>query len=124
MRHMTLLSLRGAALLAAAICIPALADDTAAGKQVFSQCMACHAADASNGVGPGLGGLLGRVSGTHAGFRYSRAMKNAKLTWDAKNLDAFIANPQQVVSGNVMPFSGLASATDRAALIAYLATLK
>ena len=119
-----LLSLGAATLLAAAITTPALADDTAAGKQVFSQCMACHTAQATNGVGPGLAGLLGRVSGTHAGFRYSRAMKNAKLTWDAKNLDAFIANPQQAVPGNVMPFSGLASATDRAALIAYLATLK
>jgi len=119
-----LLSLGAATLLAAAITTPALADDMATGQQVFAQCMACHTAQATNGVGPGLAGLLGRVSGTHAGFRYSRAMKNAKLTWDAKNLDAFIANPQQAVPGNVMPFSGLASATDRAALIAYLATLK
>jgi len=114
----------GAALLAAAVCPPALADGASAGSAVFMQCMACHTADASNATGPGLGGVLGRVSGTHAGFRYSRAMKNAKLTWDAKNLDAFIANPQQVVPGNVMPFSGIASAADRTALIAYLATLK
>jgi cytochrome c len=40
--------------------------------------------------------------------------------WNAKTLDAFIADPQQVVPGNRMPFSGLPDAKERADLIAYL----
>jgi len=51
-------------------------------------------------------------------------MKRAKLTWDEKTLDAYIANPQAVVPGNLMPFSGIADARQRADLIAYLKTLK
>jgi cytochrome c len=51
-------------------------------------------------------------------------MKRTKLTWDAKTLDAYLQNPQTVVPGNLMPFSGLGDAKQRADLIAYLATLK
>jgi hypothetical protein len=46
------------------------------------------------------------IAGTFGGFRYSRAMKGTSLTWDDKTLDAFLADPQKVVPGNVMPFSG------------------
>ena len=51
-------------------------------------------------------------------------MKRAKLTWDAKTLDAYLTDPQALVPGNTMPFPGLADAKARADLIAYLATLK
>ncbi|MFL9903857.1 hypothetical protein PQR71_37995 [Paraburkholderia fungorum] len=37
-------------------------------------------------------------------------MKTAGITWDASRLDAYLANPQQGVPGNTMPFSGLADA--------------
>jgi cytochrome c len=39
-------------------------------------------------------------------------------------LNAYVANPQKVVPGNIMPFSGVADAKQRADLIAYLDTLK
>ena len=51
-------------------------------------------------------------------------MKAANITWDDKQLDDYLADPQKVVPGNVMPFSGLADATQRADVIAYLKTLK
>jgi len=102
----------------------ALAQDVNAGKQVYAQCAACHAVTATNGVGPGLLGIVGEKSGVTPGFRFSPAMKRAKLTWDEKTLDAYIANPQAVVPGNLMPFSGIADAKQRADLIAYLKTLK
>jgi cytochrome c len=100
------------------------AQDAGAGKAVFAQCAVCHSIDGSNGVGPSLQGIVGRRSGSFPGFRYSRAMKGAGQVWDARSLDAYITDPQKVVPGNVMPFSGLGDAKQRSDLIAYLQTLK
>jgi cytochrome c len=101
----------------------ALAQDAESGKQVFAACAPCHAPD-QNGVGPKLGGILNRPAGSVEGFRYSRAMKNSKIVWDDKSLDVYLAEPQKLVPGNLMPFSGIADAHKRSDLIAYLATLK
>ena len=51
-------------------------------------------------------------------------MKSVRITWNSKTLDAYVADPQKAVPGNVMPFSGVADAKQRADLIAYLGTLK
>lgn len=102
----------------------AQAQDVNAGKQVFSQCAACHSIDGSNGAGPSLKGIVGTKAGAFPGFRFSRGMKNSPIVWDAKSLNAFIANPQASIPGNVMPYSGLADAQQRANLVAYLQTLK
>lgn len=102
----------------------AQAQDVNAGKQVYAQCAACHAVTAANGVGPGLLGIVGRKSAAAPGFRYSPALKRANLTWDEKTLDAYVADPQKAVPGNLMPFSGIADAKQRADLIAYLNTVK
>ena len=87
-------------------------------------CAACHATDNSARLGPSLHGIVGRRSGTVSGFRYSRAMKNANITWDEKSLDAYIEAPQGLVPGTTMPFAGIPNSGDRADLIAYLETLK
>lgn len=106
------------------IASPALAQtgDAAKGKAVFARCMACHSVDpGANRLGPSLAGLVGRTSGTVAGFTYSPAIKNAKIRWDAKSLDAFLAKPTAKVPGTKMIFAGLPNPADRANLIAYLA---
>jgi cytochrome c len=100
------------------------AQDAAAGKQVFTQCSVCHSVDGSNGVGPTLKGIVGSKAGEVPGFRFSRAMKGSNITWDDKTLSDFLTDPQKVIPGNVMPFSGLADAKQRADVIAYLKTLK
>ena len=100
------------------------AQDAAAGKQVFTQCSVCHSVDGTNGVGPTLKGIVGSKAGEVPGFRFSRAMKGSNITWDDKALNDFIADPQKVIPGNVMPFSGLADAKQRTDVIAYLNTLK
>jgi cytochrome c len=100
------------------------AQDVDAGKQVFAQCAACHSVDGSNGAGPSLKGIVGSKAGDFAGFRFSRAMKNSGTVWDAKTLDAYIADPQAAIPGNVMPYSGLTDSKQRADLVAYLQTLK
>jgi cytochrome c len=99
------------------------AQDIEMGKQAFAACAPCHAAD-QNAVGPKLGGVLHRPAGSVEGFRYSRAMKNSGIVWDEKSLDAYLAEPQKLVPGNLMPFSGVADAQRRSDLIAYLGTLK
>ena len=113
--------------IAALLALPfaaAQAQDVNAGKQVFSQCAACHSIDGSNGAGPSLQGVIGRMVGSFPGFRFSRAMKNTAYNWDAAKLEAYIANPQAAIPGNVMPFSGLPDAKQRADLVAYLQSLK
>ena len=100
------------------------AQDAEKGKQVFVQCAVCHAPDQKNGTGPGLAGIVGRKAGTAPGFRYSRAMKTAGIVWEEKILEAYLTEPQKVIPGNVMPFSGVPDAEARAHLIAYLKTLK
>jgi len=94
------------------------------GRQVFALCSVCHAVTAENKTGPGLLRIIGRKAGTGPGFRYSRAMKHAKIVWDANTLDAYLADPQGTVPGNVMPFPGLPNDQQRKDLVAYLQTLK
>src|SRR4051812_36876271 len=94
----------------------------ARGEAAFAVCAPCHAGD-HNATGPALGGLIGRPAGSAPGFRYSRAMKGAAFTWSEEKLDAFIADPQSAVPGNLMPFSGIDDARQRADLIAYIRTL-
>jgi cytochrome c len=99
------------------------AQDAEMGKQDFAACAPCHAPD-QNGVGPKIGGVLNRPAGSVEGFRYSRAMRNSKIVWDEKSLDAYLTEPQKLVPGNLMPFSGIAESQKRSDLIAYLATLR
>lgn len=101
------------------------AGDPAKGQQAFQECAACHATtQGTNGVGPSLFGVAGRKAAAVPGFAYSSALKKSDLTWTAQNLDAFIANPQQKVSGNNMPYAGMSDAQERANLVAYLQSLR
>ena len=93
------------------------------GQLVFNNaCRTCHALrQDDNRLGPSLHKIIGRRAGSLPNYGYSDAMKGADLVWDKATLDRFIANPDQVVSGNKMkPFGGLASAEERAKIIAFL----
>ena len=95
--------------------------DAARGKKLFEECAACHSLErGANGVGPTLNGVFERKAGELADFRYSPAMKRSALPWSARTLDIFLADPQQEIRGNRMPFSGVPDARDRADLIEYL----
>ncbi len=102
---------------------PAQAQDIAAGRAAFVQCAACHSIDGSNGTGPSLQGVAGRKAGSFPGFEYSRAMKANATVWDAASLNAYLSDPHGMVPGNLMPFAGLADASQRANLVAYLLSL-
>ena len=95
--------------------------DAARGEKRFEECATCHSTERGvNNVGPSLFGVLGRTAGEIADFRYSPAMRTSGITWTAQTLDKFVADPQQEVPGNRMPFAGMPDAGDRADLIAYL----
>jgi cytochrome c2 len=100
---------------------PALADgDSAHGKALFGRCATCHSLDAGkNLVGPSLKDVYGRKSAAVAGYRYSKAMAAANLTWDTNTLDAFLEAPAKLVPGTKM-LVGLPNGMDRADIIAYL----
>ena len=100
----------------------ALADgDAARGEKKFEDCAACHKLEAgANNVGPSLYGIFGRKAGEIADFRYSPAIKRSAIVWTPETIDKFITDPQAMVPGNRMPYAGMASAADRADLIAFL----
>jgi cytochrome c len=102
----------------------ASAQDADAGAIVFkTQCAGCHSLVAGKTIiGPSLFGIVGRAAGSVEGFKYSPANKNSGITWDEATLDHYITNPQAVVPKTIMPYSGLRDATQRANLIAFLAT--
>lgn len=98
---------------------PAAAPDGAA---LFKQqCSACHTLDPSAPArqGPTLAGVVGRKPGTVPGFHYSPGFANADFVWDEAHLDPYLANPQAVIPGAIMPYRQ-GKAPVRQAIIAYL----
>ncbi len=119
----TLLVAAAIGLIAAATAAPAFADgDATAGKKVFNKCKVCHTTEAGgkNKIGPNMHGLFGRVSGTVEGFKYSKGMKEAGITWSEETLDPYLENPKATVKGTKMAFPGLKKVEDRDNVIAYL----
>ena len=97
------------------------AGDAVRGEARFQDCAACYKLEAGvNNVGPSLHGIFTRKAGEIADFRYSPAMKRSGIVWTPETLEKFIADPQAMVPGNRMPYAGMAGASDRADLIAYL----
>jgi cytochrome c len=93
------------------------------GQLAFNNaCRTCHTLkEGDNRLGPSLYKIVGRRAGSLPNYAYSSAMKDADLVWDKATLDRFIADPDQVVPGNKMkPYGGLASAVERAEIIAFL----
>ncbi len=113
-----------AGLISALVPFAAFAEgDIEDGEKVFKKCKACHMVgpDAKNRVGPMLNGVVGRASAQVDGYKYSKAMKAAELTWDEETLSAYLANPRKAVKGTKMAFAGLKKDDDRENIIAYLA---
>jgi len=102
------------------------AGDAAAGQAlVKTKCGICHSVVAGqNRVGPSLFGVVGRKAGTEPGYNYSTANKDSGKTWDEATLDVYLTSPRGLIPGTKMAFAGLPQASDRANVIAYLATLK
>lgn len=95
------------------------------GADVYKQCIACHSLEPKqNRTGPSLDGVFGRKAGTAPGFmRYSDALKNTNVVWNAKSLDAWLKDPREFLPNNLMIFRGISDQKARQDLIAYLKTV-
>ena len=97
------------------------------GRQLFAQCALCHASSRGDPVAPNLARVVGRPIASDDGFgHYSpalRAFAEAEDIWSNELLDSFLRSPRSLVPGTTMGFDGFAAARDRAAILAYLATL-
>lgn len=99
----------------------ARAADPTRGQALYeSRCIACHSLDIHR-VGPAHRGIVGRRAGSAPGYEYSRALAESDLIWTAQNLDRWLMNPERLIPGQKMGFR-VDEASDRADLIAYLAT--
>jgi len=95
--------------------------DAGRGQKFYEECIACHSLERGvHGIGPSLHGVFNRTAGELSDYRYSPALKRSGIVWTADTLDAFIADSQQFLPANRMPFAGMPNAADRADLIAYL----
>ncbi|MDO8399270.1 MAG: cytochrome c family protein [Bradyrhizobium sp.] len=111
-------------LLPALAAAPAAAED--AGERQFAPCRACHSLDPTErGLpGPHLSGLIGRSIGGDSAFDYSPVLRKARddgLRWDATRLDSFLTDPAAMFPGLWMSMRGVEDATERQALIRFLA---
>jgi cytochrome c len=99
----------------------AVSGDPVDGKEVFQQCAVCHSTEAGvNKVGPSLHGIIGRHSGIAPNFSYSPANKGSGIVWTEQNIYKYLNNPQKMVPGTYMTFTGVQDPQKRADVIAYL----
>jgi cytochrome c len=101
---------------------PAMAED---GARAFTPCRACHSLDPAerNLPGPNLSGVIGRPVGGAADFDYSPVLRKARedgLRWDAKRLDAFLADPAAMFPGLWMSIRGIEDTAERQKLVRFL----
>jgi len=61
------------------------------------KCRSCHDFGDANKIGPGLKGIVGRKAGTHPGFKYSDALKNADWVWDEEHLRKWMHNSKKAI---------------------------
>ncbi len=95
--------------------------DAAKGTKVFNKCKTCHTFDpGKKKIGPHLKGIIGRESASVEGFKYSKAMKAADVTWDEETLDIYLKKPKAFIKGTKMAFAGLKKDSQRQDVIAYL----
>lgn len=96
--------------------------DREQGAKAFRACAACHSLrPGDHRTGPSLAGFWGRKAGSVATFsRYSKALKESGVVWNAETLDRWLADPKRMIPGNHMIFRGVAEKKTRDDLIAFL----
>lgn len=92
------------------------------GKSLFEKrCAGCHALDTDH-EGPRLRGVFGRPAGKVKGFKYSDALRKAKVTWDETELGKWLTDTESVAPDNDMGFR-VPKQAERVAIISYLKSL-
>ncbi|HXZ01043.1 MAG TPA: cytochrome c oxidase assembly protein [Stellaceae bacterium] len=95
------------------------APDPVAGRKLFaSRCAGCHRLDRAL-IGPPLAGVIGRRAASLVGYPFSQALLASGIVWSPAILDRWLAGPQRLVPGALMPM-GIEDAETRRDIIAYL----
>lgn len=92
-------------------------------RQFVRKCSICHTLTPDGGrrAGPTLYGLFGREAGTLEGYRYSDALKDADIVWNADTIGKlFELGPHRFTPGSKMPLQRIKDLADRRDLISYL----
>ncbi len=92
-------------------------------RQFVRKCSICHTLkpDGARRAGPTLYGLFGRKAGTVPGYRYSDALEQADIVWNAETIGKlFEEGPHEFTPGSKMPLQRINELADRRDLISYL----
>lgn len=96
------------------------------GQQIYqARCSNCHSnAPGKTIFAPTLFGLIGREAGSIEGFPYTEKIARLDLVWTPESLNAWLFSINLDSPLLRMRHLGVENDDDRAALIAYIATLK
>ena len=102
------------------------AADVTKGQKLSRACAACHSFDqgGKDGIGPNLWDIFEAQKASKPGFAYSDALKEKGGTWTVEDLNAFLWKPKKFAPGTKMNYIGMKKVSDRAAIVAWLKTLK
>jgi cytochrome c2 len=94
-------------------------------RTAFSSCSGCHALrNDTHGIGPDLMAVVDKKVARWEDFPYSEAMRKFGGRWTRARLLSFIENPNQVVPGTIMNFSGIADPEQREAIVDYIEAIR
>ncbi|MEM6534554.1 MAG: c-type cytochrome [Pseudomonadota bacterium] len=100
--------------------------DIGAGERSFKgKCATCHTIEqgGAQGTGPNLYGILGAQKNAVGAFgAYSGALQASEGGWSYENMDAWLLAPARYARGTSMAFAGINRDSERASVIAYLAS--
>ena len=94
------------------------------GAEVFRACIACHTLtpDEGNRAGPTLAGIFGRRIATLPGYAFSAPLRQLDIVWSPETVSRlFEIGPAAYTPGTKMPEQVIGSASDRKALVDFLA---
>jgi cytochrome c len=92
---------------------------------VAARCSNCHSlTPAPTSFAPTLHGLLGRKAGDVEGFPYSEKLRALDLVWSSESLDVWLASQSLESPILRMRHLGIENASERQAVVAYIASLK